>query len=133
MMTVGFVYFVFAPSFLTTPLAGKMAARLGTRTALWSGLGLATIGLPLMLVPRLELVIVGMILAGVGIFFAQAVATGFVGRAATTERGAASGMYLACYFAADSQARQRSASSLTVSAGSHAFLVSVSRSRPRRC
>jgi YNFM family putative membrane transporter len=99
MMTVGFVYFVFVPSFLTTPLAGKMAARLGTRTALWSGLGLAAIGLPLMLVPRLELVIVGMILAGVGTFFAQAVATGFVGRAATTERGTASGMYLACYFA----------------------------------
>jgi MFS transporter, YNFM family, putative membrane transport protein len=51
MMTVGFVYFVFAPSFLTTPLAGKMAARLGTRTALSSGLGLAAIGLPLILVP----------------------------------------------------------------------------------
>jgi MFS transporter, YNFM family, putative membrane transport protein len=44
-------------------------------------------------------VIVGIVLAGVGTFFAQAVATGFVGRAATTERGAASGMYLACYFA----------------------------------
>ena len=47
MMTVGFVYFVFAPSFLTTPLAGKMAARFGTRPAVWGGLGLAAIGLPL--------------------------------------------------------------------------------------
>ena len=42
--------------------------------------------------------IAGMILIGVGTFFAQAVATGFVGRAAATDRGAASGMYLACYF-----------------------------------
>jgi YNFM family putative membrane transporter len=99
MMTVGFVYFVFAPSIFTTPFAGKMAARLGTRPALWSGLGLAAFGLPLMLAPRLELVIAGMILAGVGTFFAQAIATGFVGRAAATHRGAASGMYLACYFA----------------------------------
>ena len=99
MMTVGFVYFVFAPSFVTTPLAGKMAGRLGTRPALWSGLGLAAIGLPLILAPRLEPVIAGMILAGVGTFFAQAVATGFVGRAAAADRGAASGMYLACYFA----------------------------------
>ena len=97
MMTVGFVYFVFAPSFVTTPLAGKMAGRLGTRPALWSGLGLAAFGLPLMLAPRLELVIAGMVLAGVGTFFAQAVTTGFVGRAATTDRAAASGMYLAFY------------------------------------
>ena len=37
-------------------------------------------------------------LVGVGTFFAQAVATGFVGRAATVNRGAASGLYLASYF-----------------------------------
>ena len=35
---------------------------------------------------------------GVGTFFAQAIATGFVGRAATVDRGSASGIYLACYF-----------------------------------
>ena len=39
-----------------------------------------------------------MILIGVGTFFAQATATGFVSRAATTDRGAASGIYLASYF-----------------------------------
>ena len=39
------------------------------------------------------------VLVGVGTFFAQATATGFVGRAATADRGAASGIYLACYFA----------------------------------
>ena len=40
-----------------------------------------------------------MVLVGVGTFFALATATGFVGRAATVDRGAASGIYLACYFA----------------------------------
>jgi predicted MFS family arabinose efflux permease len=35
---------------------------------------------------------------GVGTFFAQAAATGFVGQAATDNRGVASGTYLACYF-----------------------------------
>ena len=40
-----------------------------------------------------------MVLVGVGTFFAQATATGFVSRAATADRGAASGIYLACYFA----------------------------------
>src|SRR5262249_61253286 len=44
-------------------------------------------------------VLIGRILFGVGTFFAQATATGFVGRAATADRGAASGIYLACYFA----------------------------------
>ncbi len=39
-----------------------------------------------------------MALVGVGTFFAQAAATGFVGRAATADRGSASGIYLACYF-----------------------------------
>ena len=39
-----------------------------------------------------------MILIGVGTFFAQATATGFVSRAATTDRGATSGIYLASYF-----------------------------------
>ena len=40
----------------------------------------------------------GLALVGVGTFFAQATATGFVGRAATADRGSASGIYLACYF-----------------------------------
>ena len=98
MMTVGFVYFVFAPSFFTTPLAGKAVARWGTRYTMWSALGLAGFGLTLKLAPRLNFVIAGMVLVGVGTFFAQAVATGFVGRAAATHRAAASGMYLACYY-----------------------------------
>jgi predicted MFS family arabinose efflux permease len=39
-----------------------------------------------------------MVLVGVGTFFAQACATGFVGQAAPDNRGVASGTYLACYF-----------------------------------
>jgi predicted MFS family arabinose efflux permease len=38
------------------------------------------------------------VLVGVGTFFAQASATGFVGQAASENRGVASGTYLACYF-----------------------------------
>jgi predicted MFS family arabinose efflux permease len=35
---------------------------------------------------------------GVGTFFAQAIGTGFVGRAAKSDRAAASGLYLASYY-----------------------------------
>ena len=98
MMDLGLVYFVFLPSVITTLLAGKVAARLGTRPAIWGALAVAGIGLPLMLTARLGEVLAGMILVGVGTFFAQAAATGFVGQTATDNRGVASGTYLACYF-----------------------------------
>ena len=98
MMALGFVYFVFLPSILTTPLAGHAVQRFGTRSTFWGALAVAGAGLPLLLLPSLAPVIVGMALVGVGTFFAQATATGFVGRAATTDRGSASGIYLACYF-----------------------------------
>jgi predicted MFS family arabinose efflux permease len=55
--------------------------------------------LPLLLLPSLAAVLLGMVLVGVGTFFAQATATGFVSRAARADRGSASGIYLACYFA----------------------------------
>ena len=54
--------------------------------------------LPLMLSSHLPHVLTGMVLVGVGTFFAQASATGFVGLAASDNRGIASGTYLACYF-----------------------------------
>ena len=82
----------------TTLLAGGVVNRWGTRPTLWASLALAGIGLPLLLLPHLAAVLLGMILIGVGTFFAQATATGFVSRAATTDRGAASGIYLASYF-----------------------------------
>ena len=96
-MALGFAYFVFLPSIITTPLAGTVAA-FGTRPAFWGALGLAVLGLPLVLLPSLGAVLAGLVLIGIGTFFAQAIATGFVGRAATSNRGAASGLYLASYF-----------------------------------
>jgi len=98
MMDVGLVYFVFLPSIVTTLLAGRVASRLGTRPTIWGALAIAGLGLPLMLMPHLGEVLAGMVLVGVGTFFAQAAATGFVGQAAADSRGIASGTYLACYF-----------------------------------
>jgi predicted MFS family arabinose efflux permease len=97
-MQLGFVYLVFLPSIVTTPFAGAVVRRLGTRPALWLGLALAGVGLPALVAPALAAVLIGLVLVGVGTFFAQATATGFVSRAANTQRGAASGLYLAAYF-----------------------------------
>jgi predicted MFS family arabinose efflux permease len=97
-MQLGFVYFVFLPSIVTTPLAGWVVARLGVRLALILGLALAGAGLPLLVVESLPAVLVGLVLVGVGTFAAQATATGFVSRTTESDRGAASGLYLASYF-----------------------------------
>ncbi len=69
MMSIGFVYFVFAPSVISTPFAGRLTALLGTRYSLWAGLGLALGGLPLLLLPSLASVLLGLVMVGVGTFF----------------------------------------------------------------
>src|SRR5438309_10841883 len=46
-MDLGFVYFVFLPSIVTTLFAGKVIARFGTRPAIWGSLAAAALGLPL--------------------------------------------------------------------------------------
>jgi MFS transporter, YNFM family, putative membrane transport protein len=97
-MQLGLVYFVFLPSIVTTLFAGKAVTRYGTRTTLWAALGFAGLGLPLLLTAQLAQVLAGMVMVGIGTFFAQAAATNFVGQAATDNRGVASGVYLACYF-----------------------------------
>ncbi len=97
-MQLGFVYFVFLPSIVTTLMAGAAVQRIGARPAMWGSLAVAATGLPLLLAPVLPLVLSGMVLVAVGTFLAQAIATGFLGTAATHGRGAASGMYLASYF-----------------------------------
>jgi len=97
-MPLGLVYLVFLPAMITTPLAGRFALLFGPRPALWGGLLVALAGLPLLLLPSLIGVLLGMVLVGVGTFFAQAIGTGYVGRAAKSDRATASGLYLASYY-----------------------------------
>ena len=98
-MALGLVYFVFLPSLVTTPLAGRISGRLGPRTGVALTLALAIVGLVALLTTYLPLVLVGMALVAVGTFLAQAIATGHVGRTAKRDRAAASGIYLASYYA----------------------------------
>jgi predicted MFS family arabinose efflux permease len=98
-MALGLVYFVFLPSMLTTPLAGHVAAGLGPRIGIGATLALAILGLLLLLTPRLPIVLAGMALVAIGTFLAQALATGHVSRTASRDRAAASGIYLASYYA----------------------------------
>jgi len=98
MTALGLVFLVFLPSMVTTPLAGTVTRSTGPGPASTISLAIALLGLVLLLVPSLFSVIAGMTLVGVGTFFAQAVATGHVGRIAKGHKAAASGLYLSSYY-----------------------------------
>jgi YNFM family putative membrane transporter len=95
---LGLVFLVFLPSMFTTPLAGNAKRRFGPGPASAGSLVLALAGLGLLLVPSLAAIVAGMTLVGIGTFFAQAIATGHVGRIARGDKAAASGLYLSSYY-----------------------------------
>jgi predicted MFS family arabinose efflux permease len=98
LMSLGFIYFVFLPSIFTTLLARGVRCSGWARERAFGEVSVAAAGLPLLIQPNLATVLIGLALVGIGTFFAQATATGFVSRAATGDRGSASGMYRASYF-----------------------------------
>ncbi len=98
MTALGLVFLVFLPSMITTPMAGSFARRTGPGPAAAGSLAVALFGLLLVLVPNLYAVIAGLTLVGIGTFFAQAVATGHVGRIAKGDKASASGLYLSSYY-----------------------------------
>ncbi|MEL6318131.1 MAG: MFS transporter, partial [Pseudomonadota bacterium] len=95
---LGLVYFVFLPSMLTTPSAGAVARRFGARRVVLASLALAGAGLALTVFGLLWAMLAGLAVVAVGLFFAQGAATGYVGRVATHDHGAASGLYLTSYY-----------------------------------
>jgi predicted MFS family arabinose efflux permease len=97
-MRLGFVYLVFLPAMVTTPLAGRAVRRWGTRATMRGALVGCVAALPMIGATSLGWVLAGLAMMGVSTFLAQAVATGFVGRAAASDRAAASGLYLAAYY-----------------------------------
>ncbi len=97
-MYIGFVYFVFVPAILTTPLAAASVQRYGARASFHGAITVSLVGLLLLLTPVLVLFLAGLAMVGAGLFFAQSVATGYVGRTATHDHAAANGLYLASYY-----------------------------------
>lgn len=98
MSALGLVFLVFGPSMLTTPAAGRITDRFGPGITVPVSLAVALVGLLLLLLPDLLALLAGMTLVGIGTFFAQAVATGHVGRIAEGDKAAASGLYLSSYY-----------------------------------
>lgn len=97
-VALGLAYITFLPAMISTPLASVAASRLGTRPAFAIGMATSLAGLILLLGSSLSSVLLGLTLIAMGLFFAQAVITGFVGQAAGTSAAVANGIYLTCYY-----------------------------------
>ena len=98
MMDLGLVYFVFAPSVVTTLFAGKAVARFGIRPAIWAALAVAATGIPLMLSSQLAAVLPAWCWSASGHFSRKPAQPASSVRPRNENRGIASGTYLACYF-----------------------------------
>ena len=98
MSALGLVFLVFAPSMITTPAAGRITDRYGPGVTGPASLAAALSGLVLLTLDNIWMILAGLVLVGVGTFFAQAVATGHVGRIADGDKAAASGLYLSSYY-----------------------------------
>ena len=95
---LGLVYLVFIPSVFTTPMAAWLVSNGGTYRAFFISMSVATVGLLLLITGSLLSLLIGLAAVGVGTFCAQAIVSGFIGRAADEDRAAASGLYLTSYY-----------------------------------
>jgi YNFM family putative membrane transporter len=96
--SLGLTYLVFCPALLVTAAVGWAVDRFGNRLAFVAGALTSFVGAWLTVSSSLPLVLVGMALVGSGLFFCQALATGFTGHTAAQAKGAAGSLYLGSYF-----------------------------------
>lgn len=95
---IGLVFLVYPFCSSSALINGWLMRTLGTGGAYRAALGLCAIGQLLMLVPHLAAVIAGISVFLGGIFLCQSLALGYVGRIATTNKGAAAGLYVCCFY-----------------------------------
>jgi predicted MFS family arabinose efflux permease len=95
---LGSVFTVYLVGVVTTPLATRLAVRIGRRWTAALATGVAVGGQVLTLASALPVVIFGLAATSAGLFVAQALALGFVGVAAPTQRSSAVGLYVTVYY-----------------------------------
>ena len=94
---IGASYLVFVAGIVSSSLAGRVPGRLGLRTALLSGFGLAALGNLLSLADSTPLLVTGLLVLGYGNWLMHALALGHVATAAQTDRAGANALYLLAY------------------------------------
>ncbi|MYW68514.1 MFS transporter [Streptomyces sp. SID8379] len=95
---VGSIFLVYLVGTVSSSAAGRLVARLGRRGTLYLGAGTTAAGLVLVLMPRLPVVLLGLVLITAGFFAGHATASSSVSRTATHGRAQASALYQSAYY-----------------------------------
>ncbi|MEV5613748.1 MFS transporter [Streptomyces sp. NPDC052225] len=99
---VGSIFLVYLVGTVSSAAAGRFVARLGRRGTLYLAAGTTTAGLLLALVPRLPVVLLGLMLITAGFFAGHATASSAVSHTATHGRAQASALYQSAYYVGSS-------------------------------
>jgi len=94
---LGSVFVIYLLGVAATPIATRLALRLGRRRTVLLAAA-ASGGLLLTLVPALPVILVGLAFAAAGIFTEQVLSLGYVAAAARRSRSTAVGLYVTCYY-----------------------------------
>jgi YNFM family putative membrane transporter len=95
---VALLFLAYLAGTVSSPLAGRLADRVGRRPLIAASLATSVVGLLLTLPDRLPFVAVGLLVFTAGFFAAHAVASGWVARRAARARGEGAALYLMGYY-----------------------------------
>ena len=95
---IGLIFIVYVFGITASSVAGALADRLGRRYVLGGGLSMMIGGVGLTLSSSLWTMILGIVLITAGFFAAHSVASSWVGRLTTANKGHASSLYLLNYY-----------------------------------
>ena len=96
-IALGLVYLLWLTGVIS-PVAGTVAARIGSRRVIAFTMGLGAVGLLITLVPVLPIVIIGLGCVTIGMFSTVPAVNLYLGEQATTAKGTAASMYLSLYY-----------------------------------
>jgi predicted MFS family arabinose efflux permease len=95
---LAFVFAVYLLGMTTTPIASRIAIRIGRRRTLFLACALSALGLLLTLIPMLFVVILGLGAICGGLFVVQSLSLGFIGVTVRRAKSTAVGLYVTVFY-----------------------------------
>jgi predicted MFS family arabinose efflux permease len=95
---LGSIFVVYLAGMVATPIATRLAVRIGQRQTLFASALAGAAGLALTLVPGLAAIIAGLALFAAAAFVQGALAIGYIGTAARRAKSTAVGLYVMVYY-----------------------------------
>jgi len=96
---LGNVFIIYLAGVIATPLATRLALRIGRRWTHMIAAGLGSAGLLVSLLPGLGFILAGLSMAVAGFFAEQVLSLGHIGASARRARSTAVGLYVTSYYA----------------------------------